>query len=136
MQQADTLMHPQQFQAVTEDSIRLLVDTFYDGVRKDEILGPVFEQALAGQWSAHLPRMVDFWSTVLLGTGRFQGNVFGKHMALTGVTPEHFLRWLSLFKETATQLYADAPANEILEVADRIAGSLQLGYFGERMVRL
>lgn len=136
MQQSATLQHGVKFQAITEESIYLLVDTFYDAVRKDEVLGPVFENALQGRWSAHMPRMVDFWSTVLLGTGSFQGNVYGKHMALAGIGKEHFVRWLSLFKDTVTHLYDGAAATEILRTADRIAGSLQLGFFGERTVRL
>jgi len=123
-------------EAITEESIRLLVDTFYEGVRRDEVLGPVFDKALHGDWAGHLPRMVDFWSTVLLGTSRFQGNVYGKHMVLQGIEREHFVRWLSLFKETVTRLFAEQPASEILLVADRIAGSLQLGYFGERRVAM
>lgn len=124
------------FDAITEESIPHLVHTFYDGVRKDEVLGPVFDNALHGDWSGHLPRMVDFWSTILLGTSKFQGNVYGKHMALTGITEQHFVRWLALFKETVNQLYVPAAATEIEVIADRIAGSLQLGFFGERLVRL
>lgn len=121
---------------VTPESIRLLVDTFYARVQQDEVLAPVFDKALHGDWAGHLPRMVEFWSTVLLGTRSFQSNVFGKHMALDGVTPEHFVRWLSLFKDTVTQLFDESTACEILLVADRIAGSLQLGYFGERRVAM
>ncbi len=120
--------------AITEQSIRLMVDTFYEGVRSDEILGPVFEKTLHGAWDAHMPRMYAFWSTVLLGTSSFQGNVYGKHMALSGIEKEHFARWLELFEETVTQLYDAETAGEIMQVADRIAGSLQLGFFGERLV--
>lgn len=136
MPQVDSLQTSMKFQAITEESIRVLVDTFYDGVRKDDVLGPVFENKLHGKWSAHLPRMYDFWSTILLSTGKFQGNVYGKHMALTGIEKEHFVRWLSLFKNTVTNIYDGEAAIEILETADRIAGSLQLGFFGERPVRL
>lgn len=123
-------------EAITEESIRLLVESFYDGVRRDEVLGPVFDKALHGDWDGHLPRMVDFWSTVLLGTSRFQGNVYGKHMALTGIEREHFVRWLALFKQTVILLFADSAAEEILLIADRISGSLQLGFFGERQVAM
>lgn len=119
---------------VTEENIRRMVHAFYDGVRQDEVLGPVFAHALAQGWDAHLPRMVDFWSTVLLGTGKFQGNVFGKHMALAGIEKAHFIRWLALFRDTVTRLYASEPANEIILVAERIAGSLQFGYFGKKLV--
>lgn len=119
--------------AVSEASIKVMVDSFYAEVRKDEVLGPVFEHALHGQWDAHMPRMYAFWSTVLLGSGSFQGNVYGKHMALSGITKEHFVRWLALFKETVNQLWAPEAAQEAVLVADRIAGSLQYGFFGQRL---
>ncbi|MDO8654023.1 MAG: group III truncated hemoglobin [Undibacterium sp.] len=121
---------------ITEASIMRLVHTFYDKVRTDELLGPVFGRLLDGKWESHLPRMVDFWSSILLRTGSFQGNVYGKHMALEGITAQHFVHWLRLFKATVNAQYTDAAAAEILLVADRIAGSLQLGFFGERPVSL
>lgn len=121
---------------ITEESIHTLVHTFYDGVRQDAILGPVFDQVLQGNWSSHLPRMVDFWSTILLGSSKFQGNVYGKHMALSGITNEHFVHWLTLFKQTVNALYAPEQAAIIEEIADRIAGSLQLGFFGEKLVHI
>jgi hemoglobin len=119
---------------ITEANIRRMVDTFYGSVRRDDVLGPVFEKALSHDWDAHLARMVDFWSTVLLGTHNFQSNVFGKHMALQGIEKEHFVHWLGLFGDTVRALYAPAQAEEILLIADRIAGSLQLGYFGKKLV--
>lgn len=128
----ETAMQMKPEKTITEESIRRMVDTFYDSVRKDELLGPVFENALHGQWDTHMPRMYEFWSTVLLGSGRFQGNVFGKHMALSGITKEHFVRWLGLFNATVTQMYDAETAAPILEVAGRIAESLQFGFFGER----
>ncbi|TCS38300.1 hemoglobin [Paucimonas lemoignei] len=120
--------------AFTPDNIHRMVHGFYDRVRRDDVLGPVFDEALPHGWDVHLPRMVEFWSTVLLGSGTFQGNVFGKHMALHGIEKEHFVRWLALFHETVTTLYAGAQAEEVLLVAQRIAGSLQLGYFGKKLV--
>lgn len=120
--------------AISEESIRLMVDRFYADVRKDDVLGPVFERALHGQWDEHMPRMYAFWSTVLLGTSSFQGNVYGKHMVLPDITREHFVRWLALFKDTVNRLFVGDAAQEILLIADRIAGSLQYGFFGQRLV--
>jgi hemoglobin len=117
--------------AITEGNIRRMVHTFYDGVRHDEVLGPVFDKALSHGWDAHLPRMVEFWSTVLLGTHTFQSNVYGKHMALQGIEKDHFVRWLNLFGNTVGRIYAREQADEILLIAQRIANSLQLGYFGK-----
>ena len=67
----------------TVESISELVHAFYADVRQDALLGPVFDEALNGQWDEHLHRLVDFWSTVLLGSRSFKGNVLGKHMQVT-----------------------------------------------------
>jgi truncated hemoglobin YjbI len=117
--------------AITPSSIIRLVDTFYDRVRLDAVLGPVFEAKLAGKWQEHMPRMYAFWTKVLLGTGEFEGNVFGKHMALSGIDKEHFVRWLTLFRMTAIEVFGAEDAQEAMLVAERIAASLQLGFFGE-----
>jgi truncated hemoglobin YjbI len=117
--------------AITESSIIQLVDTFYAHVRDDAVLSPVFEAKLAGRWHEHMPRMYAFWTKVLLGTGEFQGNVFGKHMALSGIGTEHFVRWLTLFRLTAIDVFGIDGATEALAVAQRIASSLQLGFFGD-----
>jgi truncated hemoglobin YjbI len=117
--------------AITESSIVRLVDTFYARVRDDAVLSPVFEAKLAGRWHEHMPRMYAFWTKVLLGTGEFQGNVFGKHMALSGIETAHFVRWLTLFRLTAVDVLGVDGATEALVVAQRIASSLQLGFFGE-----
>jgi hemoglobin len=117
--------------AITESSIIRLVDTFYARVREDAVLGPVFEARLAGKWHEHMPRMYAFWTKVLLDTGEFQGNVFGKHMALSGIETEHFVHWLTLFKMTAIEVFGAIDAAPAILVAERIASSLQLGFFSE-----
>jgi truncated hemoglobin YjbI len=117
--------------AITESAIVQLVDTFYARVRDDAVLSPVFEAKLAGRWHEHMPRMYAFWTKVLLGTGEFNGNVFGKHMALSGIETEHFVRWLTLFRMTAVDVFGVDGASDALVVAQRIASSLQLGFFGD-----
>lgn len=114
--------------SITELSIRQLVNTFYARVRGDAVLSPIFDEKLAGKWDMHMPRMYAFWTKVLLGTGEFQGNVFGKHMVLTGIEQQHFVQWLRLFKTTAIEIFGVEDAAVPLQVAERIAASLQLGY--------
>ena len=115
---------------LTTESITTLVHAFYDGVRADPELGPVFDAAIT-DWEPHLARMVEFWRTVMLGSRNFQGNVYGKHMALSGVQPEHFQRWIALFQHTVDRLFEPAVAEEFRLVASRIAQSLQYGFFGQ-----
>ncbi|MET0857197.1 MAG: group III truncated hemoglobin [Telluria sp.] len=117
--------------SITAASIPVMVDAFYARVRDDAVLGPVFASKLEGRWDQHMPRMYAFWTKVLLGTGEFEGNVFARHMALNGISKEHFVRWLALFRMTAIEVFGIEESAAAIQVAERIAGSLQLGFFGE-----
>ncbi|MBN3767418.1 group III truncated hemoglobin [Burkholderia sp. Ac-20365] len=114
----------------TEDNIRELVYAFYDRVRADALLGPAFEQKLAGRWDEHLPKMCVFWGSLVLGAKQYRGNVQQAHMPLEGLEPRHFSRWLFLFLDTVESRYEPAAAVRFMEPALRIAQSLQLSKFG------
>lgn len=113
------------------DGIARLVHRFYDDVRADEQLGPIFDGAIGAHWDAHLERMVEFWSTVMLGSKSFQGNVFGKHMVLGGIEPEHFTRWIGLWQRHTCALFPPETAQEFQGVARNIARNLFHGYFDQ-----
>lgn len=110
---------------VTEGMIHDLVHAFYARVRRDDFLGPVFN-AVVTDWDEHLARLCDFWSSVILMTGRYKGNPMRAHIALNALTQAHFDSWLKLFGETAR---ATCPPAAMLFVdrAERIARSLMLG---------
>jgi hemoglobin len=116
------------FDEIDDAAIQALVDRFYAKVRRDPALGPVFEAAIA-DWGPHLRTMYDFWSSVMLTTGRYKGNPLMKHMRLPGITPGLFETWLRLFAETAEETVAPPLAARFVEKARRIAQSLQLGLF-------
>ncbi|MBF9238485.1 group III truncated hemoglobin [Hymenobacter sp. BT683] len=89
----------------TEADVKTLVDAFYDKVNADPLLAPVFNGFAHVDWPAHLPKMYDFWSGLLLHTSRYQGRPFLKHIPLP-IAGEHFERWLALFFLTVDQLFA------------------------------
>lgn len=106
--------------AITEQQIRAMVETFYERVRDDAELGPVFERYKQGTWSEHMDRMVDFWSSVLLGSGRYQGNPLAKHRAIPELRSDHFDRWLDLFAEVLASTLPEHVATDILARAMRM----------------
>lgn len=111
----------------TEDDIIRLVHGFYAKVRDDAELGPIFDDHVK-DWDSHLAKMVDFWSSTLRGTARYRGTPMPTHVALPGLAPELFRRWLELFVET-TQALDHAPLKARAdELAVRIAQSLWYGY--------
>jgi hemoglobin len=123
-------------EGVSEELIRQLVETFYDRVIRDPDLGPIFHEKLSGRWSRHLALMVDFWSSIALRTGRYQGKPQAAHFRLD-LTPELFARWLSLFEETAREVCEPDVATFFVDRAGRIAESLQIGLgIGPKALRL
>jgi hemoglobin len=114
---------------VSEEMIRQLVHAFYDKVRVDTELGPVFDRVIGQDWDAHLEKMCDFWSSVMLTSGRYKGSPMLAHMRLKMITQAHFVRWLSLFRATAAELFAPGIAQVFILRAENIARSLQLGMF-------
>ncbi|MFC5496980.1 group III truncated hemoglobin [Caenimonas terrae] len=111
----------------TEDEVSELVHTFYDAIRQDAVLGPIFQRHVA-DWDTHLPKMVDFWSSALRGTARFRGSPMPKHVALPGLNKELFQRWLALFRQTTSSLPNTGMAERASDLAGRIAESLWYGY--------
>ncbi|MCC8960959.1 group III truncated hemoglobin [Bradyrhizobium sp. Pear76] len=110
---------------ITEALIEQLVHGFYAKVRKDPMIGPVFEARIT-DWEPHLARMCAFWSSVALMTGRYHGTPMVKHMPLP-IDAAHFDRWLELFEATAHELCAPVAAVHFVERARRIASSLEMG---------
>lgn len=115
------------FQAITEEALGELVGRFYASVRRDPLLAPVFEPAIA-DWDEHLTMLQAFWSSIMLTSGRYKGRPLPAHVKHgAAMTKERFERWLALWRETAEALFEREPAAALVEKAERIAESLQLG---------
>ncbi|MEL1239743.1 group III truncated hemoglobin [Flavobacterium flavipallidum] len=93
------------------DDIKLLVNTFYGKVQKDTLIGPVFNEKIGNNWTAHLERMYRFWQTILLEEHTYSGSPFPPHKHLP-VEKAHFNRWMEIFTETIDGLYKGALAEE------------------------
>jgi hemoglobin len=115
--------------SIDEGLICTLVHGFYAKVRNDPELGPIFVRVIGDDWDVHLAKMCDFWSSVMLTTGRYRGNPMIAHMRLKAVRPLHFERWLTLFRQTTQEICSPELAVVFISRAENIARSLQLGMF-------
>ena len=106
------------------EDIKLLVDTFYDKVRKDQLIGPIFDERIQDRWPQHLAKMYTFWQTVLLGEHTYYGSPFPPHAQLP-VEKEHFETWLALFSQTLDELFTGEIAKEAMWRANKMAEMFQ-----------
>jgi hemoglobin len=108
---------------IAESEISSLVERFYAKVRVDPEIGPVFNDVVQN-WDAHLALLKDFWSTVLLTTGRYRGNPLLAHFPLP-IEERYFARWLQLFSETAHEVMPSSQAAIVTHMADLIAMNMK-----------
>ncbi len=111
-----------------EAKVRAVVDVFYGKARLDPVIGPIFNRVIAGpDWPEHLATITDFWSSMLLGTGRYAGRPMPKHVAIRDLDDTHFARWLALFRETVEELCSAGTAALFVDRAQRVAHSFRIG---------
>lgn len=127
---------------IDENLIMKLLRAFYANVRVDPLIGPIFNARIQ-DWEHHLVRIGDFWSAVMLRTGRYEGQPMRLHVPLP-IDSAHFDRWLELFETTAREMCPAAVAEQFIQRARTIGRSLEMGVaaangvllpLGERYIR-
>ncbi len=107
------------------NDIIALVNKFYDKVNKDDKIAFFFNDIVKVNWDLHLPKMYDFWETLIFGKMAYKGNPMLKHIIIAQTEPmeaHHFERWLSLWKETIAENFKGERADIALYKAEQIAG--------------
>lgn len=114
---------------MTEQQLRMLVESFYARVREDELIGSLFNDAIQ-DWPEHLEQLTAFWSSVMLTSGRYKGSPLAAHQRHADrMKPSMFVRWLEIWRRTAREVLEPSDAEAVIARAERIAESLQLGLF-------
>lgn len=100
--------------------IKLLVNTFYDKIREDQLLKDIFNNKIEDRWPQHLEKMYTFWQTVLLEEHTYYGSPFLPHAKLP-VDLVHFEKWLILFNTTVDDLFEGEKAERAKWQGQRMA---------------
>lgn len=111
----------------TEEEVSVLVHAFYAKVREDAVLGPIFNSQVHN-WDQHLVTLVNFWSSILRGTGNYTGTPMRKHAEMSHLDASLFQHWLALFHATTKEQPNQAMGERAYTTAQRIAQSLWYGY--------
>ena len=118
---------------IDEQFISALVDNFYSNIQNHELLGPIFDERINGNWDPHLSKMKDFWSSIVLYTRKYSGEPMQAHLKLSAITESHFEAWLELFEQTLKELSSDDEVRELfMHKAKNISRSIQAAISAER----
>jgi len=108
----------------TRTDIEELVDKFYDKVVIDDTIGFFFTDIAQIDLKKHLPKMYNFWESILLGNSVYDGNPMRVHFPLNHVVAleeHHFDRWLALWQETLEENFEGQNVATALLRAQNIA---------------
>lgn len=106
------------------DDVAAFVRQFYAKVRRDDLLGPMFNDVAAVDWGEHLPKLTAFWCRALFGTTGYAGNPFAAHRRIHDrepFTPAHFERWLTLFGATLDRSWFGPNVDKMKALAVNVA---------------
>lgn len=109
--------------------IEHLINSFYNKVKQDEVIGFIFNDVAKVNWEKHLPVMYDFWENIIFLSNKYAGNPMVVHTHLNNLVPltkEHFQRWLQLFTATVDELFEGGKANLSKEKAVSIATIMEV----------
>ena len=113
---------------ISREDIERLMLAFYDKVKKDELIGFIFNDIAKVNWEVHVPIIVDFWETLLLDNHVYDKNAMAVHYHLNKLTPllpEYFERWLSLFTITVDDMFEGKLASTAKSKAMSIGSLMQ-----------
>lgn len=114
----------------------VLVRAFYGKVRKDEVLGPIFNDTII-DWEAHLELLINFWQTQLFLKRVYHGNPVTVYQEVDEkmnhtITSEHFGRWLNLWFETIDELFTGDVVWTAKNRAQKMSTMLFMEMYGHR----
>lgn len=112
---------------LTAQRVGAVVMAFYDSIRRDAVLGPIFEAAIGADWDAHIARIIRFWLTATrLGDGYDGRNFLPAHVKHLSIRADHLPRWLALFRRTAAEQCPGEAATVLIDIAERMAETLEI----------
>jgi hemoglobin len=109
--------------------IEILIDSFYEKVRRDEAIGYIFNDVAKVNWEHHTPIICDFWENILFQTNVYKGNPIPTHIRLHSMTPltkSHFDRWVRLFTDTVNDYFEGEKAELAKQRAISIATIMRI----------
>lgn len=116
------------------EDLAVLVDTFYERIREQPQLGPIFDQIAEVDWQTHLPKMVDFWEKALFRSGDYNGNPLRTHLNLStriALDRPLFDLWKQLFDSSVDELFQGERAGHIKRIAADMAQVMHSRISGE-----
>jgi hemoglobin len=120
----------------SREDIFILVSNFYEKVRKDDVLGPFFNETIK-DWDTHLQHLTTFWESSLFLKTKYYGDPLEAHARVDkafshSITEMHFGLWLNLWLQTIDELFEGDYAENAKRRARKMGTFMYLKIFESR----
>ena len=105
---------------ITRENLETLITLFYHQALKDEQIGHYFKVELGedlnnAEWIKHIDILIDFWASIFINDPAYGSDPYGPHFTLVGLSSEDFTSWVTLFSQTASEVYTEEIAQQFKE---------------------
>ena len=117
----------------TRADVHDLVTTFYREIMFDELLEPIFGEVAEVDWIEHIPRLIDYWCSIIFRTANYTGSVTKAHRRvhdLQPVEPEHCDRWFALWVHSVDERWEGPNAERAKSYAAALMAGMAKRVFG------
>mgnify|MGYP000713528693 CR=1 FL=1 len=124
----------------TREDVFLLVSSFYVKIRKDDVLGPFFNDVIK-DWDTHINKLTTFWESSLFMTrkleNKYNGDPLKAHVKVdkdnnNRISELHFGLWLNLWFQTIDERFEGDYAENAKRRARKMGSFLYLKIFEAR----
>lgn len=110
--------------------IEFLVNIFYSEIKKNKEIGFFFTEISQLNFDDHLPKMYNFWESIIFKKASYSGNPMLSHILLNKkssikIEEKHFNIWISLWRKTVKANFKGENAEEAIQRAEQIAQLIQ-----------
>ena len=120
-----------------ESDVEQLVYGFYTLLRKDDEVGHFFNEVIEIDWDHHMPRICNFWSSILLGTNTYKDNAMKKHLELSQISKiedHHVDRWMYLWVRSIDERFEGSIAEMAKDRASQIGELMKFKLKGSSLL--
>ncbi|MBT6235878.1 MAG: group III truncated hemoglobin [Bacteroidetes bacterium] len=110
------------------NDILLIMNTFYGKLLVDERISYLFTDVAQVKLKEHFPVLIDFWHSMLFGSGTYNRNAMQPHIDLAAkskLTKEHFNTWIGYLNESIDELHEGKMAHAMKARAQNIASLME-----------
>ncbi len=112
----------------SRQDILVIMRSFYSKLLKYKSISYFFTEVVPIDLEEHFPHLVDFWDSILFGSGVYSKNAMQPHLDIakkSSITEKHFKTWLTYLSQSIDKSFEGIYAHTMKSRAQNIASLME-----------